>query len=445
MPSDEPRAAPSAERRAEPGDAGALDAHDAHGAHGAHGAHDAHPGDPKPPSRLPTPAARVRGLGASTLVDLLALTARPEILSFAVGLPDPRIFDVAGLRAAYQRALADDVAGANLQDSAAEGLWPLRRVLAGRLTRDGLPTQAEELLITTGSQQGLTLVALMLLDPGATILVEDPTYLSALEPFRLVGGRTVPVATDDDGVIPAALELAIGEHRPVAAYLVPSFANPTGRTLAGPRREEVAGIVARHGIWLVEDDPYSQLRYSGEHLLPISALPQVQGRTMYLGTFSKIGCPGLRLGWMRVPRALMPALSSVKQAADMHTSSIDQAAVCAYLTDADLDGHVETVRKVYAERRDVMLAAMPSTLPTGSTWTIPDGGMFLWARLPVGYDATAALRRALAEQVAFVPGLPFYAGVPDPRTLRMCFVTYEPGVIVDGMARLARALRRPVA
>ncbi len=388
---------------------------------------------------LPQPAARVRGLGASTLVDLLALTARPEILSFAVGLPDPRIFDIAPLRAAYAKALADDVAGPNLQYSATEGLWPLRVVLAERLTGRGVATEPDELLITTGSQQALTLVALMLLDPGATILVEDPTYLSALEPFRLVGGRTVPVATDADGVVPQALEEAIERHRPAAVYLVPSFANPTGLTLSGPRRTEVADIVERHGIWLVEDDPYSELRYSGQDLAPIGALPQTAGRTMYLGTFSKIGCPGLRLGWMRVPRALMPPLSSVKQAADMHTSSIDQAAICHYLTDADLDGHIATVREVYAQRRDVMLAAMPATLPPGSTWTTPEGGMFLWARLPEGYDATAALRRALAERVAFVPGVPFYADVPDPRTLRMCFVTYEPEVIADGMTRLARA------
>lgn len=390
---------------------------------------------------LPQPARRVRGLGASTLVDLLALTARPEILSFAVGLPDPRIFDVAALRAAYEVALTDAVAGANLQYSAAEGRWPLRVLLAERLTVEGLPTRPEELLITTGSQQGLTLVALMLLDPGATILVEDPTYLSALEPFRLVGGRTIPVATDDDGVDPAALDEAIARHRPAAVYLVPSFANPTGRTLTGPRRAEVGDIIERHGIWLVEDDPYSQLRYSGAHLAPISSSPQVAGRSIYVGTFSKIGCPGLRLGWMRVPRSLMPALSSVKQAADMHTSSIDQAAIHAYLTDGDLDGHIETVRKVYAERRDVMLAAMPATLPPGSTWTTPEGGMFLWARLPDGYDATAALRRALAERVAFVPGAPFYADTPDPQTLRMCFVTYEPAVIAEGMTRLARALR----
>lgn len=394
---------------------------------------------------LPQPAARVRGLGASTLVDLLALTARPEILSFAVGLPDPAIFDISHLRAAYAKALADDVAGANLQYSATQGLWPLRVRLAERLSLEGLPTEPEELLVTTGSQQALTLAAMMLLDPGATILVEDPTYLSALEPFRLVGARTIPVATDSDGVIPAALEEAIRRHRPAAVYLVPSFANPTGLTLTGPRRAEVADIVARHGIWLVEDDPYSQLRYTGADLAPISASPHVAGRTMYLGTFSKIGCPGLRLGWMRVPRSVMAPLSSVKQAADMHTSSIDQAAVCHYLADADLEGHITAVRQVYARRRDAMLAAMPTTLPAGSTWTSPDGGMFLWARLPQGYDATAALRAAIEERVAFVPGAPFYADVPDPRTLRMCFVTYEPSVISVGMARLARAFEHPIA
>lgn len=391
--------------------------------------------------QVPPLAHRVRGLGASTLVDLLALTARPEILSFAVGLPDPRIFDVAALRAAFAKALSDERAGANLQYSATEGLWPLRVLLAERLTAEGLATQPEELLITTGSQQALTLVALMLLDPGATILVEDPTYLSALEPFRLVGARTVPVAADQDGVIPQALEQAIVAHQPVAVYLVPSFANPTGLTLTGPRRAQVADIIARHQIWLVEDDPYSHLRYSGEHLAPIATDPQVNDRTMYLGTFSKIGCPGLRLGWMRVPRPVMAPLSSVKQAADMHTSSVDQAAVYHYLRDADLDGHIQAVRTAYRQRRDVMLAAMPHTLPEGSTWTDPQGGMFLWARLPEGYDATTALRAALAERVAFVPGAPFYADVADPRTLRMCFVTYEPDVISEGMRRLARALR----
>lgn len=386
----------------------------------------------------PPLARRVAGSGSSTLVHLLELSARPEVISFAVGLPDPQLFDVTGLRRCFDAALRGPGAGANLQYSATPGIRPLREAVAVRLSAQGLPTSTDEILITTGSQQALTLTALLLFDPGDVVLVEEPTYLSAIEPFRLVGARCVPVASDDDGIVPEALEEALREHRPRALYVVPSFANPTGRTLPAARRAQVARLVAEHDVWLVEDEPYTQLRYDGEPLLPISADAQVAGRSLYLGTFSKIGCPGLRIGWMRVPVAVMPELGGIKQAADMHTSTLDQAAAALYLTGEDLDGHVAAMCETYRPRRDAMLAALPEVLPPGSTWSRPEGGMFVWARLPEGYDSTALLARALAEEVAFVPGTPFYARDPDPRTLRMCFSTYGPPVIAEGMRRLGR-------
>ena len=390
------------------------------------------PGDPESPPL----AGRVAGSGSSTLVHLLELSARPEVISFAVGLPDPELFDVAGLRRCFDAALTGPGAGANLQYSATPGIRPLREAAAARLTDQGLPTSGEEILVTTGSQQALTLAALLLFDPGDVVLVEEPTYRSAIEPFRLVGARCVPVASDDDGIVPEALEEALRTHRPRALYVVPTFANPTGRTLPAARRAQVARLVAEHDVWLIEDEPYAQLRYDGEALLPISADPLVAGRSLYLGTFSKIGCPGLRIGWMRVPVAVMPQLGSIKQAADMHTSTLDQAAAALYLTGEDLDGHVAAMCAAYRPRRDAMLAALPDVLPPGSTWSEPEGGMFVWARLPEGYDSTALLARALEQEVAFVPGTPFYASDPDPRTLRMCFSTYGPPVIAEGMRRL---------
>jgi DNA-binding transcriptional MocR family regulator len=391
---------------------------------------------------VPALADRVAGQRTSAMRELLALTARPEILSFAGGLPAPEIFDVDGLRSAFAQALTWPAAGRNLQYSTSEGLAVLRERLAQRLTVGGLPTVPAQLLVSTGSQQALTLMATVLLDPGERILVQDPTYLSALQSFGLLGGVAVPVDGDGDGIRPDALEAAIERESPRAVYLQPTFSNPTGLTLSAARRAELCAVLAEHDVWLVEDDPYSQLRWSGSGAAPMSADPRVAHCAIYLGTFSKIGCPGLRVGWVRAPEPIMPTLATVKQALDMHTSTVDQAAAAIYLEQSDLDGHIEQVRHVYRERRDAMLAAMPETMPEGSTWTIPDGGMFLWVTLPDGYDAVRELEAAMAQGVAYVPGVEFHAGRPDRRTLRMCFVTHEPAVIAEGMARLARALHR---
>ena len=383
---------------------------------------------------LPALAQRLRGVASSPVRDLLALIARPGVLSFAGGLPAPELFDLEGVREAFAIALTDR---ANLQYAPTEGNPRLRELVAARLTGRTLPTSPDDLLVTTGSQQALTLVATALLDPGAVVAVEEPTYLAALQCFQLAGARIVPVASDDDGLDPESLAEVIARHRPTLLYLVPTFANPTGRTLTGPRRTRVADLAAEHGFWVVEDDPYGELRYSGRSLAPIAAQSD---RVLYLGSFSKIGAPGLRLGWLRAPAAVRAALVVAKQAADLQTSTIDQAAAAAYLAVTDLDQHVDRVRAAYRLRRDAMLAALPKTLPAGSVWTEPDGGMFSWVRLPGAVDTEALLPTALAHDVAFVPGAPFFAGNPDRATLRLSFTTHTPTEIGEGMRRLGAAL-----
>ena len=385
-------------------------------------------------------ARRLAGVASSPVRDLLALISRPEMISFAGGLPAPELFDLTGLREAFGRALADPAGRRNLQYAPTEGDPELRALVASRLGRHGLPTEADDLLITTGSQQALTLVATALLDPGAVVAVEAPTYLAALQCFQLADARIVPVASDEHGLEPVALAEVVRRERPALLYLVPNFANPTGRTLTAERRTAVAELAAEAGIWVVEDDPYGELRYRGEAVAPLAAEPAAAGHVLYLGSFSKIGAPGLRLGWLRAPAALRPALTVAKQAADLHTSTIDQAAAACYLADSDLDGHVRGLRRAYRERRDAMLAALPHVVPAGTTWTDPDGGMFTWLRLPGDVDTAELLPAALRHDVAFVPGAAFFPAAPDRATLRLSFTTHAPDRIEEGMHRLATAL-----
>jgi DNA-binding transcriptional MocR family regulator len=385
-------------------------------------------------------AQRLRGVSSSPVRDLLALIERPEVISFAGGLPAPELFDLDGLRAAFDQVLSAPRGRRHLQYAPTEGNADLRALVADRMTARGLPTTAGDLLITTGSQQALTLIATALLDPGAVVAVEEPTYLAALQCFQLAGARIVTVPGDGDGVDPSALAEVLDTERPRLLYLVPTFANPTGRTLTSARRAEVVDLAAAAGTWVVEDDPYGELRYRGEPVPALAAQPAAQG-VLHLGSFSKIAAPGLRLGWVRTPAALRSALTVAKQAADLHTSTIDQAAAAAYLATTDLAAHIRGLCDAYRVRRDAMIAAMPGTAPPGSTWTDPDGGMFTWLRLPAGADSTALLPEALKRDVAFVPGAPFYATRPDPATLRLSFTNHTADEITEGMHRLAGAFR----
>ncbi|MFG3001733.1 PLP-dependent aminotransferase family protein [Streptomyces sp. NPDC048340] len=386
----------------------------------------------------PAFAARAASVGGSAVREILALTERPGVISFAGGLPAPELFDTAGLRAAYDAAFTASARRA-LQYSTTEGLPELRAAVADRTAARGLPTAPDDVLITTGSQQGLTLLTGALVEPGDVVLVENPTYLAALQCFGLAGARVVPVPCDGEGILPDALAEIVARERPKLLYTVPNFQNPTGRTLPGSRRAAVAEIAARLGLWLVEDDPYGDLRYEGAHIPWLAAHPGAEDRTALLGSFSKVMAPGLRLGWLRAPAALRRAAVVAKQAADLHTSTVDQLAAAHYLAGADLAAHLATVRAAYRARRDALLAGLAEALPAGSTWNRPEGGMFVWARLPEGHDAARLLTAAIARDVAFVPGAPFYTGTPDPRTLRLSFTTHTPAEIAQGLARLAGA------
>ncbi|MGC0338830.1 PLP-dependent aminotransferase family protein [Streptomyces sp. SLBN-8D4] len=387
----------------------------------------------------PPLAARARVVGGSPVRDILAVTARPEVINFAGGLPAPELFDAEGIAEAYRAVLAE-VPERALQYSTTEGEPVLRAALAERMSVRGLATDADDVLVTTGSQQALSLLATALIEPGDTVLVESPCYLAALQAFGFAGARVVAVPGDDEGPDPVALEELVVRERPKLLYTVPTFQNPTGRTMSAGRRAAVASVAARRGLWIVEDDPYGELRFEGERVPWIAAHEEVRDRVVLLGSFSKVMAPGLRLGWLRAPGELRRACAVAKQAADLHTPTVNQLAAARYLADRDLDAHVRRVAGVYGGRRDAMLAGLAEALPEGSTWTRPEGGMFLWARLPSSYDTTALLPQVVARDVAYVPGAPFYAGEPDRSTLRLCFVTQTPQEIGEGLRRLGEGL-----
>jgi len=379
-----------------------------------------------------SPARRLDGVKSSPVRDLLALTLRPEVISFAGGLPAPELFDLDGWGEAFAKATT---VRHNLQYGPTEGHLELRTLLAARMTSKGVPTTESDLLITTGSQQALTLLTIALVEPGDVVAVEEPTYLAALQCFQLAGARIVPVASDEHGMVPESLAEVLERDHPTLVYAVPTFANPSGRTQPPARRQALADLVSRSDTWLVEDDPYGELRYRGT---PVPPLASYSDKVLYLGSLSKIGAPGLRLGWLRAPADLMPAAVIAKQAADLHTSTIDQAAAAIYLTNIDLPAHIAHLCAVYKERRDTMVEALPMTVPSGTTWTDPDGGMFVWLRLPGTPDSAEILKKALTHNVAFVPGAPFFATNPDHATFRMSFTTNPPEAITEGMQRLAK-------
>ncbi|WP_445401990.1 aminotransferase-like domain-containing protein [Streptomyces sp. LE64] len=385
----------------------------------------------------PPLAARAAAVGGSPVRDILSVVGRPGVINFAGGLPAPELFDGAGVAAAFRDVLADTPARA-LQYATTEGEPALRSALAERTTVRGLPTGADDLIVTTGSQQALSLLAQSLVDPGDTVLVERPCYLAAIQAFTFAGARVVAVPGDEEGVDPVELDRYTARLRPKLFYSVPTFQNPTGRTVPLHRRLALAEVAARRGLWLVEDDPYGELRFEGERVPWIAALDAAADRTVLLGSFSKVMAPGLRLGWLRAPAALLRACTVAKQAADLHTPTVNQLAAARYLADRDLDAHVRRVAAAYGQRRDALLGGLPGALPEGTVWTRPEGGMFVWARLPEGYDTAGALPRAVAHEVAYVPGAPFHCDAPDPSTLRLCFVTHTPDEIRVGLERLAR-------
>jgi 2-aminoadipate transaminase len=388
------------------------------------------------PWRLARRAAR---LNPSVIREILKLTEQPGIVSLAGGLPAPEAFPVEAMREATARVLADAPREA-LQYAASEGFGPLREWVAAQLAAQGLRTSAAQVLITTGSQQGLDLVGKVLIDAGAPVAVEAPTYLGALQAFTPYEPRFQPVACDDEGPLPDALAAAADAR---FLYVLPNFQNPAGRTIGAARRAALAAQAARTGLPLVEDNPYGELWYEAPPPPPLAAL--AGDAAVYLGSFSKVLAPGLRLGYVAAPPALFPKLLQAKQAADLHTPGFNQRIAFEVLRDGLLDRHLPQVRARYRARRDAMDAALRRHLPAGCRWLRPAGGMFFWVELPEGLDAGALLPRAVEAGVAYVPGAPFYCCDPRPSTLRLSFVTVPPEQIERGVALLGRVLAEALA
>lgn len=400
-------------------------------------------------------SGRARRATSSAIRELLKLTERPEMISFAGGLPAPEWFPIDRFREASEIVLAEQGRLA-LQYGTTEGYLPLREMIARHTDRYGIRARPENVLITSGSQQALDLIAKLLVNPGDRLLVESPTYLGALQAFQSFDAEYSAIPVDEDGLQTEHLEAAL-RTGPKFMYLLPNFQNPSGVTLSLPRRRAVIALADRYGIPIVEDDPYGQLRYDGEHLPPLFVLDRENargddgyrlGNVIYLSTFSKTLAPGLRLGWVIAPVEVIAKLVQLKQGTDLHTSTFTQMVAYQVARGGFLDSHIQFLRVKYRERRDAMLAALEAEFPRGVAWTRPQGGLFLWVTLPPDLDSHALFRMTVEDKVAFVPGDPFF---PDPeagrRCLRLNFSNASVEDIREGIRRLGQCLRAlmPVA
>ncbi|ARV18952.1 2-aminoadipate transaminase [Curvibacter sp. AEP1-3] len=399
-----------------------------------------------------TLAERAAKMNPSVIREILKVTEKPGIISFAGGLPSSKTFPVAEFEAACAKVLKDDPAGA-LQYAASEGYGPLRELVAAQLKAQSAAAgvtwnvDPAQVLITTGSQQGLDLVAKILIDKDSKVLVESPTYLGAVMAFTPMEPKVVSVASDAEGIDIADLAAKSADAR--FLYVLPNFQNPTGRSMTEARRAALSIEAARSGLPVMEDNPYGDLWFDQAPPAPLTARNPEGG--IYLGSFSKVLAPGLRMGFIVAPKAVYPKLLQAKQAADLHSPGFNQRLIFEVMQNGFLDRHVPTIRSLYKAQRDAMLEALGKHFPESQgpdsanadgtfTWNTPAGGMFLWARLPAGMNAVDLLPYAVDKGVAFVPGAPFYAGNADARAMRLSFVTPSVEEIHRGVAALAEAI-----
>jgi 2-aminoadipate transaminase len=378
---------------------------------------------------------RASQMQSSFIREILKVTQQPEIISFAGGLPSPATFPVERMQQAFDKVLRENGKVA-LQYGPTDGYLPLRQWIADSLSVNGAKIVPEQVLMVSGSQQALDLLGKVLIDEGSKVLVETPSYLGALQAFSVYRPEFVSVATDEHGLVPSSLEKIAAGAR--LLYALPNFQNPTGRSLSVERRQELVETCARLGVPLVEDDPYGALSYKGAPAPKMIAMNP--DGVIYMGSFSKVLTPGIRLGYVVAPLPLVRRLELAKQAADLHTSQLTQMVVHEVIKDGFLNQHIPTIRTLYGDQCQCMLDAMAEHFPASASWTKPEGGMFIWVKLPAHINAMELLDEALKHKVAFVPGSPFYANEPETNTLRLSFVTVPPERIRAGIAILGKLI-----
>ena len=394
-------------------------------------------------------AQRTKGMQSSAIREIFKVASQPDVISLAGGMPAPELFPLKEVEEACIRVLRNRGSDA-LQYSTTEGYPPLRELIVEKMSRYGILATLDNVLITSGSQQALDLVGKVLLDPGDVIIVEAPTYVGAIQAFTAYQASYASVPLDDEGMVVDLLEQRIIETHPKFTYVLPNFHNPGGVTLSRERRERLVSLARQYGVPLVEDDPYGELRFEGEHIAPIVVIDAnrngeqqegyFKGDVVYMSTLSKTLSPGLRLGWIVAPVEVVEKLVQAKQGADLHTNTFSQMVAYEVIRDGFLEEHVREIRDVYRQRRDAMLAAMEEYFPEEVSWTRPQGGLFLWVKLPEAVDSQELLEKALQEKVAFVPGTAFYADGRGRDAMRLTFATCSTEKIDQGIRRLGKAI-----
>ncbi len=386
-------------------------------------------------------AKRMAGLNRSEIREILKITARPEIISFAGGLPAPELFPVEDIKKVTSDLL--DRAGKQvLQYATTEGYQPFRAVIAKHMNEKFQTSVTDDqVTIVSGSQQALDFAGKIFIDEGDVVLLESPSYLGAINAFNAYGPEYVQVATDDDGLIPEDLERVLATTERVKfLYAIPDFQNPTGRTWSLERRKAIMAIVEKYDLPVIEDNPYGELRFNGEIPPSLKSMDK-KGLVIFHGTFSKIFAPGLRLGWVAADKRFLEKFITVKQSSDLHTSEFTQRIVYEYMTTCDINGHIEKIMALYKERCQTLIKAMEKHFPPGVKFTHPDGGLFLWVTLPEGVDAGEILVKSVEHNVAFVPGAPFYPNNKKVNTMRLNFSNMPPDRIEEGIKRLGEVLK----
>lgn len=383
---------------------------------------------------------RVPADGTDAVGAILKAAADPKIISFAGGLPAPELFPVEGMKEATDKVYAEHGQQA-LQYGAAKGVTELRELILKRVKeKENVDAKLENVMVTTGSEQAIDLVGKAFVNPGDTVLVEEPTYLCALDVFRSYGANFVSVPMDDDGMKMDALEEALKAHPETAlVYTVPNFQNPTGRTMPAERRKRFAELAAKYDVPVLEDNPYGDIRFAGEHVPSVKSFDHA-GKVFYMSTFSKILAPGFRLGWLVADPKVIEKLTVLKQSADLHTDNLVQYVVTEFFKENDVDAHVKEISDLYGKRKQLMIDGIKKYFPKDVKYTDPEGGMFLWVEVPGVTDTVELFKQCLEHNVAFVPGDPFFAGKPQPGTFRLNYSNMQEDQIEVGLKRLGEAL-----